>query len=571
MATTLNLTSVVGSDGQVPIRDIEGRMAIYALDQLWDGTVGEKRYIPNVGDLVADRKNVTAYPWWKVAGLDVDLKSILVPWDQINSAIINGNDVLTGPGRSTHNATMRVYVDKSVTPYVMAVENRMSFKGTVSRYAKIMRQVTGPTDLKVISAFYDNSGNLIGQDIALELVGVDATTKRSEYTVPVCYTMEDLPDGEVVSLMAFTAEGHPSSITQLVVENTSWIRHRNQATRYVTSISLQSPFMSETDPHLLLLPVNVPLQGLYLKAKVHYSDGSAREYPVDGTRFALLGMESYLATMVNQKLPVVLRYTPTEDEVVYGATRGEHIFVTQKYDIRTIESKGAYNVRLFCYPEWIGPLNGYHLRWFLYSSERNARYEVTEFVQHSTNSPAFEPKLYGVNQLLNVSVNLKDINPLYENFRHAQTVQVVLWRDGTEHDTNWSVVFENGQQPAYGITTHGRLEFVNYNYWKLNLSSECKTQGEWLDKLYRPMRPIFDPARETLAPLPSHFRVRIGNSEVLEKSISQWKDTFAILNGLEINGNAYIEWILKTPETDLELGTSGLILWDNGGVPMTVT
>ena len=566
--TTLNETVIVGSDGEVPIRNPEGRMTIYAMRELWDKTIGEKRYIPNVGDLVADTENITNYPWWKVMSLTVDLIPVLKPWDQINSAIIDGKDVLTGPGRFTHNNTMRLFIDKSVTPYVLAVENRLSFKGTVSRFAKILRQVSGPADLKVISAFYDNSGNLIGQDIPLELVGVDAQTNRSEYCIPVCYTMEDLPDGEVVSVHAYTSEGHPSSITDLIVQNTSYIRHRNQATRYVTGISLVSPFMSETDLHLLLLPMNVPLQGLYLKGRVHYSDGSTVEYPVDGTRFAMLGMESYLATMVNQKLPVILRYTPTSDEVVYGAVRGDQIYVTQKYEIRTIEAKGAYNVRLYCYPEWIGPLNGYSLRWFLYSSERNTRYDVTEHVQHAVNTTGFQPTLYGVNQLLNVSVNLSKVNPLYENFRHAQTVQVVLWRDGTERTTNWTVTLEQGQDPAYGVDTYGRLEFINYNFYKLNLKSGCSTLTEWLKKVYFPMLPVFDPLREITAPLPTHFRIRIGTSEVLEKNIDQWAETFSVLNGLEVNGSVYIEWIRKTPETDLELGTSGMILYDTQGVPL---
>ena len=240
--TTLNLTEVAGTDGKVPIRNLDGRFAIYALKELWDGTVGEKRFIPNIGDLVADTENATVSAWWIVKALDVDLIAQLEPWGRINSSTLSLEDVLTGPGRSTHNSTYRVYLDKSVTPYALAVENRLSLKGTVCRFARIMKQVTGPTDQRVISSFYDNSGNLIGHDILLELVGVDAGTNRSEYAVPLCYTMEDLPDGEVVSLVAFTEEGHPASITQLVVENTSFIRHRNKAERYITGIELLSPF-----------------------------------------------------------------------------------------------------------------------------------------------------------------------------------------------------------------------------------------------------------------------------------------------------------------------------------------
>lgn len=568
MANDLNISIPAGSDGVVPIRNVDGRGTVYFLKDLWDGTLGEKRFIPNVGDLVADTDRVTASAWWKVQALDVDYKSVLVPWNNVPSSVINQEDILTGPGRLTHNNTYRAYIDKSVTPYVLVVDNRLSFKSTISRYAKIFKQEGGPADLKVISNFYDAQGNIVSQSIPLELVGVDANTNKSEYALPECYTMEDLPDGELLSIVAYTEQGHPSSITQCIVVNSSFIRQRNDAIRYVTGIELLSPFMSETNPNLIQLPVNVPLQGLYLTAKVWYSDNSSKEYPVDGTRFTILGMESYLATMVNQQIPVVLRYTPTQDEEVYGATRGEQIFVTKAYDIKTMAAKGAYNVRLYCYPEWVGPLNGYNLRWFLHTSERNARYEVTEHVRHAANTAGFEPKLYGVNQLLNVSINLKDINPLYENFRHAQTVQIVLWRDGTERQTNWTVTFEQEQDPAYGLNSFGRLEFINYNYYKLNLASGCTTVNEWIDKFYTPMKPIYDERVEVAAPLPTHFRVRVGTSEVVEKPLAQWNQTFAVLNGLEVNKNVYVEWIRKTPETDLELGTSGIILYDNGGIPL---
>lgn len=566
MSNLFNITSVVGTDGETPIRNPEGRFETYALKELWDGTVGEKRFIPNIGDLVADTDNTTVSPWWRVKALDANLIPTLEVWGRISAQLMD-NDVLTGPGRVTNNATYRLYIDKSVTPYTLAVENRLSFKGTVCRYARIVRQVAGPGATQVISTYYDNQGNILGNDIPLELVETDSDTNKSEYCVPVCNTMEDLPNGEVVTLIAYTAEGHAASITQLIVENTSFIRHRNHAIRYVTGIELLTPFKSETDPQLILLPQNVPLQGLLLRGKVHYSDGSSREYPVDGTRFTILGMSDYLATMVGQKLPIWLKYNPLADETVYGAENPAEPFVPLKYDIRTTEARGAYNVRLACYPEWVGPLNGYSLRWFMYTSERNARYDVTEFVQHSVNSTGFQPLLYGVSQNLNVSVNLKDVNPIYENFRHAQTVQIILWRDGTEFETNWSINFESGQDPSYGVNTHGWLEMINSNYYRLNVGNDCTTVEEWLAKLYRPMKPIFAENREAGAPNPTHFRIRINAETILEKNINQWNETFETLNGLHATGNVYIEWIRKTPDTDLELGTSGMILY-NSTVPL---
>lgn len=560
--TIFNVSLPVGSDAVTPIQNPEGRMAIYALSELWNNTIGTKRFIPNIGDLVADRENITDSNWWIVTGLDINYVPQLKRWGNTVTNTVDTQDILTGPGRTTHNQTYRAYYNKDVTPHTLVVENRLSFKGTVSRYAKIMRQVDGPTNLKVISAYYDNSGNLLGQDIPLQLVGADPGATRSEYCVPGCYTMEDLPAGEIISVHAYTEDGHPSSITSVMVEPTSAAPPRNTFTKYITGVELLSPFMSDAETGLVALPINIPLSGLYLRGRVHFSDGSFKEYPVDGTRFDLLGMESYVDSMVDQNLPVWLQYYPLVDETFYGNVNNRF------YNIRTMEAKGMYNVRLYCFPVWTGAVTGYTLRWFMYSSERNVRYDVTDKIQYTVNTPAFQSTLYGVNQALSVSVNLKDVNPLYENVRQAQVVQVVLWRQGTERSTNWTVVLEQGQDPAYGINTFGELEFINQNLYKLSLRSGCTTQQQWLDKVYTAMRPVVNPIAENKAPNPTHFRIRVSPTFTVEKSISQWNETLSILAGLKVSDNVYIEWLFKTPETDLELGTSGMLLWSNNNVPL---
>lgn len=560
--TIFNVSLPVGSDAVTPIQNPEGRMAIYALSELWNNTIGTKRFIPNIGDLVADRENITDSNWWIVTGLDINYVPQLKRWGNTVTNTVDTQDILTGPGRTTHNQTYRAYYNKDVTPHTLVVENRLSFKGTVSRYAKIMRQVDGPTNLKVISAYYDNSGNLLGQDIPLQLVGADPGATRSEYCVPGCYTMEDLPAGEIISVHAYTEDGHPSSITSVMVEPTSAAPPRNTFTKYITGVELLSPFMSDAETGLVALPINIPLSGLYLRGRVHFSDGSFKEYPVDGTRFDLLGMESYVDSMVDQNLPVWLQYYPLVDETFYGNVNNRF------YNIRTMEAKGMYNVRLYCFPVWTGAVTGYTLRWFMYSSERNVRYDVTDKIQYTVNTPAFQSTLYGVNQALSVSVNLKDVNPLYENVRQAQVVQVVLWRQGTERSTNWTVVLEQGQDPAYGINTFGELEFINQNLYKLSLRSGCTTQQQWLDKVYTAMRPVVNPIAENKAPNPTHFRIRVSPTFTVEKSISQWNETLSILAGLKVGDNVYIEWLFKTPETDLELGTSGMLLWSNNNVPL---
>lgn len=553
--------SVTGTDGKVPVYNPEGRFQIYKLTEIYVGQQGEARYVPNVNDLVVDVLETTSTRWYRVVSLDVNLIPTLRPWGEIPQASLDNTDVLTGVGPSNLNNNKFAYLDTSVTPHVLAVDARLSYKGTTAKFARIVKSNGVGLEPTVISCFYDASGNLLGNDIPLELVGVNSGSQRSEYCVPVCYTMEELPDNEVVTVITYSAAGHVVSHSDLYIRNTSFIRQRNLGTKYITHIEMQTPFMSETDNKLINLPVNVPLQGLYPVGIVHYSDGTKSEpMPVDGNKFTLHGMSDYLATQVNQRIPVVLTYRVSDEEIVYDAQRGEFTHVSQPYNIRTIQSNGAYNVKLFGFPEWLNASQGYRMRWWLYNSDRNMSKEVTDKVQLALNAEPWNPTLYGVVQNLNVQVNLNAVNPIYENWRHSQTVQVLLRRAGTERTTNWTVAFDPGQTPAYGDDTYVSLEFINYNYYKLNLAGTAKTREEWLEKLYKRTRPVYDGQKELEAPLPTHFRIKIGTS-VLERPIAEWNLTHSVLNGLSVDGLVVIEWISKTPETDLELGVSGVIAY----------
>lgn len=563
MTTTINQTnySVTGSDGKVPIYNPEGRFQIYALHELYVGQEGHAKYVPNPNDLVVDVMGVTSSRWYRVISLDVNLVPTLRPWGDIAQAALDSTDVLTGVGPNNLNNNKFIYLDTSVTPHVLAVDARLSYKGTAARYARIVRSNGVGRMPTVISCFYDAHGNLLGNDIPLELVGVNSQTNRSEYAVPVCYTTENIPENEVLTVITYSPDGHVVSHSDLFVRHSSFIRQRNLSTKYITHISMKTPFMSETDNKLINLPINVPLQGLFPMGYVHYSDGSVSEpMPVDGSKFTLHGMSDYLATQVNQKIPVVLTYRLSDEEIVYGAQRGEFVHVSQQYNIRTIKSNGAYNVKLSGYPEWRGQTQGYHMRWFLSNSDRNMFQEVTDLVQLSINAEPWNPHLYGVVQNLNVQINLHDVNPIYENWRHSQTVQVLLRQPGTARTTNWTIAFDPGQSPAYGDNTHAKLEFINYNFYKLNLKGNAQNREQWLEMLYKRTKPIYDEQRELEALLPTHFRVRVGQT-IIERPIAEWNLTHTVMNGLSVDGLVFIEWLHKTPETTLELGVSGVHLY----------
>lgn len=555
------ITGIVGSDGFVPVHNPQSRFQVWSLSEIFDGGAGNNRYVPNNNDLVIDMQDGQHY-----RVLEVDPTTAvarLTPVGNVTAEYLSDQDRLLGVGANTDTSTYRLYVDKSVLPYVMSVDARLTVKGSAPAYVKIYRGGDLTPTGKVISAFYDNVGTLLGQSVPLELVhvitneGVNIAVK----SIPVCYTKENMPDNEVVVVVVYSAEGHVCSKRALLVENTSFIRATSLGTKYITGVSLECPFLSDTDPRLINLPMNIPLAGLMLMGVVHYSDGGTRKFPVDGTRMSISGLKSYLATVVDQQAPIVLTYRVGPNEVVYGAGVGEYAHVSEKYHIRTAMANGAYNVKLFGYPVWVDQVFGYKMRWFLYSADRNIFYDVTSYVEYSSQGIPYNPTLYGVQQVLSVAVNLRAVNGIYTNYRFTQVVPLVLWREGTERTTNWTIQQAPGQDPQYGEDTFIRLKFINYNYYEVNFSCDMTNYRDWLERFYYRMQPVTDTSRELRPPEPTHFRVRLA-SGYAEYSVNEWALKHSIGNGLTVNGTVFIEWVRRVPGADLELGVSGIPIYD---------
>ncbi|HEY9663902.1 MAG TPA: hypothetical protein V6C65_36090, partial [Allocoleopsis sp.] len=312
---TTSTNGVAGTDGIVPVYDPDETFRIWSLTEIYTGDQGQDRYVPKVKDLVVD---VDAFLWYRVTQLD---QTTLIPHlDPIAGPLpnqsINQDDLLLGVGPGTISDTYRVYIDKSVMPHVMTVDKRLRYFGTMATTVKIFRGSDLTGNSKVISAMYNQSGALLGQAIPLELAATENFTNKAVKAIPSCYTTEDIPDGEILTVISYADDGHVVAKCQLLAENTAFIPTSDSAVKYITGISLESPFLSSADPTLLQYPMNVPLIGLSLVGVVHYSDGSALRIPVDQTKFSIFGFNSFVASIVGQTLPLTLCYNLSPGEIV---------------------------------------------------------------------------------------------------------------------------------------------------------------------------------------------------------------------------------------------------------------
>lgn len=560
----ITTSGITGSDGITPIYDPDGRFQIWNIEEVFMGpsNPGDKRYVPKIKDFVVQ---ATPFIWYEVTNIDLaTLEPTLRELETVNSSgDMSDEDMLLGPGPGTPSDTYRCYLDTSVVPHAIRIDARCYIRGNDNMYARLYlgSDITNPAN--ILSLQYDSAGNIIGDKIPLELAEINNTTNVSTKIMPTAYTMRQVEDDNRVTFVSYAADNKVTSKRQLILENTAFIAAANISTKYITGISLKCPFLSTSDPRRINLPQNVLLTGLNMIGVVHYSDGSTVELPVDGTKFKMLGMESYLTTIVGHQAGLVLRYQLSNNEISYGNQVGAVPFISETYTVVTAQEDNAYSVKLFGYPVWQNSVSGYMLRWFMYNALRDTVYDVTNLVEYSPGSAPFNPTLYGVLQTVVVGVNLQAVNGAYRNYRHTQTQQLVLWGEGSMRTTNWTILFDQNQNPAYGINLHADLTFVNFNYYKLKFDAGATSKAEWLNRLYYASKPLIDQFTEQVPPVPTHFRIKAGVQEY-EMNVDQWNDEIIIGNGLDNNGTLIIYFINKNPSTDLQLAAAGMPIYQVG-------
>lgn len=549
----------------VPIVDPDRGWRQWYIDEIFDGE-GEGRYVPNKGDAVWSWEEGT----FRVVDVDYTTgHSTLQKYEPPKDPeIIDNTDILLGGGPGFISESYRVYVDKSVTPHTVAIDGRCRIYDSAATHFKLFKGTDISVNGKVISRLYDQNGTYLGENIPLEAVtgpvadevGFDPEAERVENVlVPkVGYTVEDLDDGDPVVMVTYGAEGNAISIGQLLVKNTAFVRQAHANQRYITGIALESPFISDADPKTLEYPINAPISSLAMMGVVSYSDGGTKRIPIDGTKFILHGLDTYVATILGQKIPLVLTYKLSAGEAAYGAQSGEQTHISENYHAKTVEVDGAYTVKLFAYPYWIDGNNGYRMEYFLYNLDREQVYYATPYVRLASNSPTYNPTLYGQVQNLTLAVNLNEVDPQFSSYRHVQTIGVTLLEEGDIDAANWEIQYTPNLDPVFGgAGMAAYYEFVNTEYYRLDIGLEAGSKEDWLSKIYEPTQPLYNPRAEAEAPRPTHFKLYFNNRRI-EYNIDQWNAALEVPNDLDEGETLFIEFIKRTAQTDLQLAIAGL-------------
>ena len=547
---------ITGIDGLSPVYDPEGLWKTWAYDEIFFGPdhPAAHRFVPKPLDYVRDPETYTT---WIVD--HIDPVTLIPTLREIKPAgwsyALTKEDMIFGVGPSAQMDTYRAFLNDSVFPHTMSLDPRFMPKGTMSSYCKVFMGTDTTPEGEVLSKMYDATGNFISSAVPLEMVALDSHTNYAVKIVKRFNITKKLVNAERVTAVIYADDGHVVERRQFLVENTDVIADVSASTKYISEISLESLWLSQSSPDQFDYPLNIPMDALNVVGVVTYSDGSTKKYPVDGSRFALLGLEGRLSTIIGQPHELVLRYRMGNQELAYASTGVNGRYITKPYRIVTTNPNNSIAVKLFGYPFWEGESIGYKMRWFLLNLNRNVKFEVTEFVRFTENTGSYDPKLYGYLQQKSVSINLRDVSPSFIPYVHTQVVDIYL-HDPADNvpDANWTVSTETPNAIVFGNQVWG-----NKKANKVLFRADHADFESWLNAFYYNTLPLIDPTREARPLVPTHFAVTYGTTET-EWPIADWDKELSIGASISSKTTATIRFFKRTVAGDLHLSYAAAMI-----------
>ena len=545
-----------------PIKSPGERFRFWNMVEIYTGPSGTGRYVPNIDDLGLNWKELSFYRC-----VFVDYTTGYSTWQRVsignNTGIDTALDVITGVATGYTYESFRIWVNTKQLPYTLHFDARLHLYGTKAAYVKVFLNNDITANGTVISAIYNASGVKTSENIPLEKVSFSSDITNLAVKTPIdAYCSTTVAEGDIVTAVVYATDGSIISACRLVVALGDAVRSLEASAKYVTNIELKSPYLSRTKANTLEYPLNMLIQTDSLIGRVRYSDGSYKDYPVDGTKFDLLGRDGFIASQVGQEFPLKLKYSLSSGEYAYGVSQPvpERSKLVD-YIVEVINSDDEYSVKIFVVPEWL-PSGKYGLTYYLYDLERDSIHNVTNFIELGSESPNFVGDNYNTVQELVVAFNMFNLGTSYYYYRQVQSFRIQLFRPATDKAATTFYTLGYTSDLTYGSGIKARATGTTNNY-SLDISFGHQDINTWLEYAYRSLSPLRHTNTEPSAPKPTHVRLRIGSGWSREVPIDQILSGISNVAATIQNGTTLrLEFFKRSGDTDYELaiGSMNVIL-----------
>lgn len=562
------MPDIVGTDGIAPSFNPSGRWTIWELSEVYNGGVGNNMYVPKVKDYVIQASSGTLY-----IVTDLNLSNFIPTMQQIEiekmPSVLKYQNILGDPSVADILSPYKLYFNSETDPYTLNVDASLIIFNTLANSVKFFLGSNITTNPSPISLSLDNNGNIISDSIPLVGVSYNNTSDVYNKVIPTAFTNQILETGDYVTILVYDAVGNVIQQAVLTVVVSNGYVGPSDPTLLVTGLSLQSPFISATNPNVIELPSNIGISDVQFKGVVNYNNGTTAVHNVNrGGPFSVYGLDQVLKANMLESVNIVLQYTlqPEEKAIVGQSYNGKT--VSEQYTLELTSPNFDYQLQLYPIPLWNG--NQFNVHWFLLSMSRNLFIEVTPYVTYS-NGTGFNGSLFATNQSLQVALNLNNVAPQLNGLNASQYCQILFNNIALGPSTIYQLFSDTAVSTApYG--NNARAKSLNSSNTILDITCQNTQTSAWLNQLYYANLPVTNTQLESAPPVPTHFDIfyntgPIVNNQLLTNGnsvrfqLGDWNQAINLGNvSIPLNSTIMIRFLQITADQVSVLSVSPLLI-----------
>lgn len=398
-----------------------------------------------------------------------------------------------------------LYQDTRVSPYKLVVDAKVLFYGNNLKEYQLVRYDEDGHE-EIISMYFDNTDTFISSRVPMAPIGAE----YQAYKFPTnCHTTTDLKEGEPILLRVYNNLGNLAAELTIYVRNGVWLNDLQSHTNPIVGLDAECLQMVGDD---FYVKERQDPKHLDIRPYLTYADGSKLYLNIDNSQCFIYGLEYFVPSYPGYSQAVIIKYFLNHRESAIGNENvGNTRFLTCTKKIVVLKDRDNYSVKISVIPVFNGGTNKWELRYFLYTDDRNAVYEISDYVtldpewsfDGSQTKWGTEQKViinYELQEVLNTSDPLPGTQVVYITVNNPSMFERYTLRD----NNNTSIIY--GSDGSLSRRPIIRYDITRDQYFIP--TSVFQNQDAFIESFYRKARPFFDTRTETEAPIPTHFNIR---------------------------------------------------------------
>ena len=381
-----------------------------------------------------------------------------------------------------------------------------------------------------------------GNIIPMYETGIDGVRKCDG-----CYTeINNIKEGESIRCDVYTAGGLLIAQINLIAKKAHLLNETIDNANPIVGMRIKGSQQDSNGDLFLTQGQNV--NTLAIMVDLEYSDGSSRTIAIDNKRGFCYGLENVSSTIVGASFDILVKYYLSQSDstnTIDVSTENSTRYITASARIKIISNSVDVTSKISVIPVWNKTLNKFDLQLLKY---RDSRVESPVSSNDPTSAEyvsvsGFDGASFNTKQTLELTYrNVIDYNGTTEE----KSTNVLLELKNPINTGTPFLISEPNSQIIYGDDTlphlYPRIKFdatINNYVIPSNIFTENSSQTKeevFLENFYFNANPP-KKHNETIAPIPTHFRLKYANGNVLSRSLISVDNFTSNLNVIIPNGS----------------------------------